>query len=196
MKSVQQRLSWRLRQFLLLCLFLPLSGNLAAGHDDGDLQRINAIKVAFVLNIARFVTWPPGRFASENEPLHLCIYRNNIYGDTIEEIRGKKIGKRRVEISTVDHLHPEDDCEILLIPHSESKRFSAEIQGGLERPLLTIADHTENGVKGVSRQGVLVTMVRQGTRIAFEIDPWQARRVNLQMSSELLKLARIVGEGT
>ena len=195
MTSVQQRPKRHLWRILVLCLFLPLSQSLLASNGNGDVQRINTIKAAFVLNIARFVTWPAETFATDSEPLHLCIFRNNIYGQAFEQIRGKMIGKRRLEISTIEHLAPDDDCEILLIPDSETQQFTAEIQGSLNRPLLTIADHTESGVEGLSRQGVLVTLVRQGTRIGFEIDPWQASGVNLHMSSELLKLARIVGGG-
>jgi len=181
---------------VLLCLFIPLSGNVHAANGDDELKRISAIKAAFVLNIARFVTWPSEVFASGNDPMRLCVYRDNVYRKGLEAIKGKKVGNRRLELSTIEHLHPKLECEILLIPHSAAGQFHAEQQGKLKQSLLTIADQTEISEVEFSREGIIVTLVRQGSKIAFEIDPWQAKRANLHMSSELLKLAKIVGEGS
>ena len=188
-----QRQVVRMWQLLLLFLLFPCPGNAHAENGDNDLHRINAIKAAFVLNIARFVTWPSEAFSSENDPIHLCLYRDNAYGNDLEAINGKKIGQRNLQLSTIDHLSPSMDCEILLIPSSASEKFNAEFSGSVQQPLLTIADRTGGDEETVLRKGIIVTLVRKGPRIAFEIDPWLAKRVNLHMSSELLKLATIVG---
>lgn len=183
---------WRLAVWL--CLLMPLSITAYAASGNADIQRINAIKAAFVLNIARFVTWPPEAFSSDSDPVRLCVYRDNAYGHVLDAIEGKKIGKRRIKLFTIDHLKPKVDCEILLIPSSAAKSFAEELNDKLQQPLLTISDQTGGNEEKVSRKGIIVTLVRQGSRIAFEIDPLKARRVNLHMSSELLKLAKIVGE--
>jgi len=179
-----------------LCLIFPLSGNVHAANGDDELKRISAIKAAFVLNIARYVTWPDEVFASESDPMRLCVYRDNIYRKDLEAIKGKKVGNRRLVLSTIEHLEPKLECEILLIPHSASGQFHAEHDGKPKPSLLTIADQTEFNEEEFSREGIIVTLVRQGSKIAFEIDPWQAKSANLHMSSELLKLAKIVGEGS
>jgi len=75
-------------------------------------------------------------------------------------------------------------------------KFHEELDGKLQQPLLTIFDQTEIDDGEHSRKGIIVTLVREDSRIAFEIDPAQAKRANLHMSSELLKLAKIVGEGS
>ena len=188
----QSMRSWRL---VLLCLLIPFSGNVHAANGEDELKRINAIKAAFVLNIARFVTWPSEVFSSANDPMRLCVYRDNVYRQHLEAIKDKKIGRRNVELSTIEHLQPKLDCQILLIPQSASGKFHVELGGKLQQPLLTIVDRTGTNEEGISRDGVIVTLVRQGSRIGFEIDPWQAKRANLHMSSELLKLATIVGKG-
>lgn len=191
--SRQRFRQWRL---VLLCLLLPLCNNVYAANGASELKRINAIKAAFVLNIARFVTWPSEVFSSENEPLRLCVYRDNVYGQVLEAIKGKTIGKHRLEITTIEHIQPKMDCMILLIPYSSSRQFHAEYDENLQQPILTIADWTGVEDEEIPREGIIVTLVRQGSKIAFEIDPLQAKRANLHMSSELLKLAKIVGEGS
>lgn len=181
-------------QLVLLFLLIPFSGYSQAASAGDELQRINAIKAAFVLNIARFVTWPQEIFSSDDDPIHLCVYRDAVYGNVMKNIDGKTIGHRRLHLSTVQHLETGQGCEVLLIPSSTSSEFSAELKGKLTQPLLTIADQTESDDNKMSRNGIIVTLVRQGSRIAFEIDPWQAKHAHLHMSSELLKLAKIVGE--
>lgn len=193
MKLRSRRRLYRHWRFMLLCLLIPLSGSVHATNSN-ELARINAIKAAFILNIARFVTWPSEVFSSKNAPLRLCVYRDKVYERVLGAIKGKKIGPHRLEISTIEHLQPNLACEILLIPSSVSRHFHAELDGKLQQPLLTIADQTETNDEGSSRKGIIVTLVRQDSRIAFEIDPRQAKKANLHMSSELLKLANIVGE--
>jgi len=191
-----QRQDLRLWRVLLLCLLIPLSSNVHAVNGDDDIKRINAIKAAFVLNIARFVTWPSEVFSSDKDPMRLCVYRDNAYRQVLEAIKGKKIGQRKLEFFTIEHVKPELECEILIIPDSVLGKFHAELDGKLQQPLLTIVDQTEIDDGERSRAGIIVTLVRHDSRIAFEIDPKQAKRANLHMSSELLKLAKIVGEGS
>jgi hypothetical protein len=189
-----QRQLVRLWRLLLPCLLVFLSGNVHASNGETELKRINAIKAAFVLNIARFVTWPSGVFASDTAPLRLCVYRDNSYGQALKMIEGQRVGHHSLQFSTIENLRPNLNCEILLIPHTALGKFHEELDGELHQPLLTIVDQTEIKRKEHSRDGVIVTLVRQGSRIGFEIDPWKARKANLHMSSELLKLAKIVGE--
>lgn len=195
MRSSKKRQISTLWPLVLICLLVPLSGTLQAANNDAELKRINAIKAAFILNIARFVTWPSEVFATENAPLHLCVYRDNTYGEILEAVKGKKIGAHKMELSTIYSLQSKLQCEILLIPHTTARQFHSEFRGELQQPILTISDRTEVSKENMSREGVIVTLVRQGPRIAFEIDPWKAKEANLHMSSELLKLATIVGQG-
>lgn len=179
---------------LLFFVLLTWTGSLYTQDNSTDQDRINAIKAAFVLNIARFVTWPSDAMGEHRTAIHLCIYRNNTYGNALEGIRGQSIRQYRLEIRTIQHFTDQDDCEILLIPGTELEHFSNEVSGELDRPILTIADMTHSSDSGQARKGILVSLVRQGNRIGFEIDPSRVKAVSLYMSSELLKLARIVGE--
>ncbi|MNL86350.1 hypothetical protein D3C87_2150180 [compost metagenome] len=54
-------------------------------------------------------------------------------------------------------------------------------------PVLTITDAT-----GFADRGIMIEMRRQGPRIVFDVNLAAARRVNLDFSSRLLKLASFV----
>ncbi len=186
-------LKWLTMLFVLSCI---LCGDAIAVSDD-EAQRIKGVKAAFILNVARFVTWPPGMFESENSPYMLCLYRSNPLGLAIEAIRGKRISVRHLRVDTIDRLEQSSNCSILFIPQGELSHFKADVSGGGRRPLLTIADLTADGeATGVAHKGVMVSMVRDRIRIALEVDLQQARGAGLQISSQLLKLARIVRSGS
>jgi hypothetical protein len=158
-------------------------------------ERVDRVKAAFVLNIARFVSWPKEAPEHEGSPLQLCLYQNNPFGEAIRTIEGKIVNKRPLQISLIQSLAQSDSCRLLLIGPDEMPNFSEESQQAADRPLLTIADLTDTDPPP-PHQPALVALVRNGARIGFEINLAKARRAGLQMSSNLLKLAKIVGDGT
>jgi hypothetical protein len=160
-----------------------------------ESERIERVKAAFVLNIARFVSWPDEAQDPQHGRLLLCLYRGNSLGAAVETIEGKTVNGRALRTSLVDSLAHSRTCNILLIGASEMQRFEEESRHTPDRPLLTIGDLTDAAPSPPHRQA-LVTLVRNGARIGFEINLAKARRAGLQMSSNLLKLAKIVGDGT
>ncbi|MGR9116594.1 MAG: YfiR family protein [Gammaproteobacteria bacterium] len=186
----------RICLFLMTLIFLSglvLGFEAAAEPDSG---RIDQVKAAFVLNIARFVSWPPDTLSDPNKRLLLCLYRRNPINQAIDILAGELVSGRRIEISRIQNLAESAPCNILLIAHSELPAYQKEVGPGLNRPLLTIADLTSNATLKSSRHDILVTLVRNGSRIGFEINLNKTRQLGLRMSSELLKLATIVGDDT
>jgi hypothetical protein len=160
-----------------------------------ESERIERVKAAFVLNIARFVSWPDEALEPRHGQLLLCLYRDGSLAAAVETIEGKMVNGRALQTSLVDSLAHSRTCNILLIGASEMQRFEEESRHAPDRPLLTIGDLTDAAPPPPHRQA-LITLVRNGARIGFEINLAKARRAGLQMSSNLLKLAKIVGEGT
>ncbi len=180
----------------LLGIILSLLWGDAVAVDNGNMQRINQIKVAFILNIARFTSWPPETFKKTSSPYTLCFYRRNVFDKETETIRSNRISGRYLQVDIIDSLEESDNCTILFIPSMEISHFEAEVPDEFQRPLLTITDLTTGDVvTGISRRGVMVTMVRKEARIGLEVDLQQVRNARLQISSQLLKLAHIVREG-
>ena len=78
---------------------------------------------------------------------------------------------------------------MLFIGSSEKDRLERLVQavGGLG--ILTIGD-----TEGFARQGVMVNFYMENKKVRFEINPKAAGRAGLKISSNLLRIARIVGE--
>lgn len=181
---------------LLSAMVCALASPLASA--DQEAAMINRVKAAFVLNVARFVTWPSEVFEDENSRLKLCYYRSNPFDDGLNSIIDKTVAGRQLEIRQIDQLSVAKSCQILVVAPSQLDDFSMHAETDLPPSLLTVADRTNVMIDSVpvSSKGIIVTLVRKGAKIGFEIDLSLSRSAGLKMSSEMLKHARIVGEGS
>lgn len=162
---------------------------------DTQADRVDRVKAAFVLNIARFVSWPPEVFESQDSHLLLCFYRSNPINQAAEMIQGEIVAGRPVTLTRIENLAKSASCHILLIAHDKLREYIKEASAGLIRPMLTIADLTEIDTSKIQGQDIIISLVRNDTRIGFEINLNKSRQAGLKMSSQLLKLATIVGDG-
>jgi hypothetical protein len=183
----------RISRFFAVLAFLAGLVPLLANAET-DSERVEKIKSAFVLNIARFVSWPPEALEHQGTELLLCLYRTNPFGEAIKSIDGRTVSGRLLRLKLVGSLPQGNLCNILLIGGNEMQNFEDESRREPDRPLLTIADLTDTDTLP-THHPALVALVRNGSRIGFEINLVKARRVGLQMSANLLKLAKIVGDG-
>jgi len=159
-----------------------------------NIERIDQIKAAFIINIVRFISWPGDVHEQQNNQLLLCLYRANPINNAINIIDGKKIGSRHINVVLVESLSESQICNILLISNDEVDNFIDDVYPGLDRPILTIADFTERESEHTFHQDILISLVRNGSRISFQVNLKKSRQLGLWMSSKLLKLATIVGE--
>lgn len=147
------------------------------------------VKAAFVLNFLKFVTWP-GPAAGADGPLEVVVLGADDLAKAIaqasagQQIAGRPIVVRSVrkagEVGAAPHL--------LFIGASERDRLPVLIRQFEGRPVLTVGDAT-----GYGAAGVVLNFYTSDTRIRFEANTTAATRAGLQISSHLLRLARIVG---
>lgn len=162
---------------------------------DSHSDRVDRVKAAFVLNIARFVSWPPEVFETQDSQLLLCFYKSNPINQAVEMIQGEIVAGRQVSLTRIENLAKSASCHILLIAHDKLREYIMEASSGSIRPMLTIADLTEIDTSKIQGRDIIISLVRNDTRIGFEINLNKSRQAGLKMSSQLLKLATIVGGG-
>jgi hypothetical protein len=141
---------------------------------------------AMLFNFTKYVEWPADSIAASNQ-LSICIaglesfkgsmdiYQNRLSKGNIIRIRGVK-GPQDVR-----------GCNLLFIDDSEEDKLAAYTFQTAKMPVLTasnirhFADH--NGIIG---------FFKQDDRIRFEINIEASKQSRLFISSNLLKLAKIV----
>jgi len=124
--------------------------------------------------------------------MSLCIYRRNPLTRAIDELQGKKLGGRQLQVVHISDRADADRCQILVIAPADLDEFRTRDDAA--RPLLTIADVSASHGPQTRHHHIMVSLIRSGTHIGFEINLDRARKAGLRLSSRLLKLARIVDD--
>lgn len=145
------------------------------------------VKAAFIHNIAKFVEWPVA--PPTDGKLRLCIVGQDPFGSVLDSLRGKRIGDKVWEVLPAKPNSNLRECGVLFIAASERNNLNQVLDAIKGSAVLTMGDS-----EGYAKQGVMVNFYLERNLVRFEINAEAASRAGLKMSSQLLKLARIVRE--
>ena len=142
------------------------------------------LKAAFIYQIAKFVEWPVS-----SAPLRLCVLGGNPFGLALETIRGKPVNERKMEVSLLDMNADTRECNILFIAAPAEKHIERIAAISRDSGMLAIGD-----TEGFALRGAIINFFLESGKVRFEINREASRRAGLKISSQLLKLARIIQE--
>lgn len=143
------------------------------------------VKAVFVLNAARFVTWPPGTFPDGQAPIVIGVLGDNPFGSLLAEvISGETVQNRPIITRRVSAGEP---CHILFVSRSEENRLGRALEAATRSGMLTISE-----IDGFARSGGMLGMFLQGGSVRFEVNPDAVSRARLKLDPRLLRLAKIV----
>ncbi|SRR6266545_2979687 len=148
------------------------------------------VKAAMVFNIIKFVEWPEGSSATGNVPFTICVFGKGEFGTALEALQGKAIRGRLVVVKQIVQPEEKEPCQILVIGKSERHRLQAVLRQLNHDGVLTISDTPR-----FASAGGIIGFIDMDGRVGFEINQETARRCRIKISSQLLKLARIVRDG-
>ena len=147
------------------------------------------VKAAFVLNFLKFVEWPPLAPGVE-APADVVVLGDDDLAKAIElaaqqqAVGGRPLVVRAVRRTSEIGAPP----RLLFIAAAERDRLPVVLRQYEGRPVLTVGDGS-----GYGAAGVVLNFYTSDARIRFEANTTAAARAGLQISSHLLRLARIVG---
>lgn len=156
-----------------------------------EIPREYQIKAAFLFNFAQFVQWPADSFATADEPFRIGVLGQDPFGDFLEEtVSGEKIDGHPLIIEHYTKPGDAQDCRILFISRSESGQFVSVLAGLKGKGILTVGD-----TDGFLADGGMVRFVTEENKIHFKIDLDAVKSDGLVISSQVLRLAKIVKPG-
>jgi YfiR/HmsC-like len=164
----------------------PAASAAVAGYEPTELE----VKAAFLYHFAQLVTWPDAADAASTSPIVIAVLGPDPFGDRLEgtigdeNVRGRPIKINRVEkpadLSTAPH--------ILFIGSNDASEVARDLAAVSKSPVLTVGV-----VKGFATQGGMIEFrLTPDSRVAFDINVGAVEAAGLKMSSQLLKIARIV----
>ena len=168
---------------LLLGLCLAVcAGTVRAASTEAEL------KAAFIYNFAKYVDWPADALSAAPGGLTLCLLgpRDALF-DALAEFNGKLVRNLSIQVRAAGRSSNLKVCQVLVFAESEGEHFEAVLRRLEGAPVLTV-----NGSGRFLDAGGIIALVAEGDKLRFDINLAVARRNNLVLSSNLLKLARQV----
>ncbi|PKN34485.1 MAG: hypothetical protein CVU61_08230 [Deltaproteobacteria bacterium HGW-Deltaproteobacteria-19] len=145
------------------------------------------LKAAFLYNLLKFVNWPDQIQARSH--LVIGILGEDPFGASIEVLKDKMIGRRRIFIRRGLSLQALKRCDVLFVSRSESEKVERVVRSAFSTHTLVVGD-----TAGFAERGVMINFFLHEKKVRFEINVDTARRAKLTVSSQVLKLGRVIQE--
>jgi hypothetical protein len=143
------------------------------------------VKAAYIFNLLPFTTWPPSAFASPSAPLTICVAQPDPFGGVLAQtFANEQVGTHPIVIKQVTSPGAVPQCHVLFIG------ADADANGALEQAAATSAVLTVGEGPQFERRGGIITFVVEFGRVRFDVSQTAAARVNIQLSSKVLQVAR------
>ena len=166
----------------LLLGFLLFAGAVFPAAADNLEQKL---KAAFLYRFAQFVEWPAQD--SSREELALCILGDEGFYRTAAAIEGKQVGEARLVIKRIEKPSQVGECQMVFTGKLGKTLQAQALKQSRNAHVLTVSDQP-----GFAAAGGMIELMQVDNRLQFEINLKAARQANLQVSAQLLRLARTV----
>jgi YfiR/HmsC-like len=140
------------------------------------------IKAAYLYNFIKYVDWP-----SYGDTITIGILGDNPFGPAAASLNGKVIKGRRLVVRELASVRDGQNCQVVFVSASERSRLGEILDNLKSARVLTVGE-----TQGFASDGGMINFIEQNNKVRFEINPAPARRTGITISSELLKLAKLV----
>lgn len=160
-----------------LWLVLPQAG--------AQLPDEDHVRAAMLVQLARFVEWPPHTRADR---FRICVLGGERHVSAFRVAAASEtVDGRHVEVLRADRLTDVVDCDIAFIGAASDKDKQALLERQDRTGMLLVSPE-----EGFAARGGMVGLVTEKGRIVMEVNREAAERAGLRFSSKLLRLVRIV----
>ncbi|MBI5364604.1 MAG: YfiR family protein [Planctomycetes bacterium] len=172
----------------VLAVAPPLqSAEVRATAEPGTAEEY-ALKAAFLYNFARYTKWPESAFKDAESPIVIGVFGADPFGSTLDKaLDGKSAGKRKFVIQRFESIEKLTAVHVLFVPFGEEKQLEKLRTKYLDKPVMLVAE-----TLAAAEQGAQVGFYFEKSKVRFAINSTAMKAAKLEVSSELLKLAKIV----
>ena len=169
---------------LIIMAFL-CTGTVARAELVSDTESGKKTMSKFMVNLAKFITWPAGSFPDPAAPYKYCIFGDAVMGDFLDAaMDGKMARKRPFEIARMDGSNPEalKSCNVAFLSLASTDEIGSVIDtlGGL--PILTVGE-----IENFAGYGGMIGFYGKGRKIALAINKKRLEGGGLKGSSKLFR---------
>jgi hypothetical protein len=145
-----------------------------------ELPKEDKLKAAYLLNFTRFIEWPNRGTVDEPAVIRVCVDSSEEFLRFLVELVGdRRVGRLRHPVN-VSSLDGADNCDLIFLQDARD-----EIT--LNLPEAIVVADSADAVLSVAA----IVFYTEDRKLRFEVDLQKIRSLDVSVSSELLKLARI-----
>jgi len=149
------------------------------------------IKAVFLYNFTKYVDWPVEAFRAAADPLTVCVLGVDPFGSALEDtLRGEAVNDRKLAARHIESVDEAGGCQLLYVSSSEERELTRILKLLQGKPILTVGEMNQ-----FAESGGMINLRTVQNKIRFDINEGAASRAGLKISSQLLKLGRIVSSG-
>lgn len=168
-----------MRKIGLKCILLMLPTFAIAQTDIAKAQAL------FIYNFSRLIEWP---VSYKTGPFVVGIVGKSPVTEELKTLTtGKQVGAQPITIKTFGSAEEISTCHILFIPFSETKYLANIITQVSSKSTLLITEKN-----AAIEQGSAINFVVIGDKLKFEVNPGNAQKYNIKLSSKLNEMAHKV----
>lgn len=154
----------------------------------GQVTREYDLKSVFLFNFTQFVDWPTNAFASPSTPIVIGILGRDPFDTALESVvRDETVKGRRIRVERYSRVQEAQNCHLLFISSSETRKLRQILQQVRDRPILTVSE-----IEDFTQEGGMIRMFTEKARVRLRINNDEARAARLLISTKLLRLAEVV----
>ncbi len=149
------------------------------------------VKAVFLYNFTKYVEWPPETFRASGEPLVVCVLGTDPFGSLLDDtVRGETVRDQKLVVRRLTRVEEAAGCALLFVSASEERDMGRTLKSVQGASILTVSE-----IDGFAERGGIINLRMEQNKVRFEINLEAAERSGLKISSQLLKLGKIVTSG-
>jgi hypothetical protein len=191
MEILKKESTWRIpgrRWFLALVIFvIASSGTGVFATAEESLEYL--VKGAYLYKFGDFVEWPSASFPEPDMPFIVGVLGEDPFGADLDAIvRDRTVQGRPVVVRRYRQVSEAASAHILYISPTTKDKLEQILATLRDASILTVSDDSK------SSPGI-INFITVENKVRFEIYPNAATRAGLKVSSKLLGVAAVVGDG-
>lgn len=176
--------------FVLLIYVFPFWQPSTKAEADQQAATEAQVKSAFLYKFMHFADWPPETMGKAGEPFSMCVMGRDELKDVLEHaVDGRTVRNRPLLVRRIESVDETHGCHLLFIGWSSLEKIEQTLGALGRQSTLTVGD-----VEGFAHRGGMINLTKEGKRLRFEVNRRAAERAGIHLSSQLLKLANLVGD--
>lgn len=182
----------------MLCMAVPAPAHVPAHPDVSAAPLVQAdpgdsqLVAAFLFRFGRYVEWPGGSPGADSSgPLVIGVFADAAYLEALRRVAGgAAVEGRAIEVRELNRPDDLEGLSMVFLGTDDPLEISQALRAAARESVLTVGY-----AEGFAERGGMVNFFIEERKMRFEVNVGAAQDQGIRLSSQLLRLAKIVSTG-